>query len=150
MFVVQGLTVQRFEFVSRQLSGRYCCVSVGDCYVAAAFHEVPQVKKGWWYLPIIEGVGGGGGLCCLCKSRFINNLGEVNLDVKFEKLSYLLFPRSKKLYVTLAKSIYQISSSRTFWWAHVIRNILGYSLFCNRNQCGVPFRDSFKRRYFKR
>ena len=63
--------------------------------------------------------GGGGGLCCLCKSRFINNLGEVNLDVKFEKLSYLLFPRSKKLYVTLAKSIYQISSSRTFWLAHV-------------------------------
>ena len=45
MFAMQGLTVQRFEFVSRQLSGRYCCVSVGDCYVAAAFHEVPPVKK---------------------------------------------------------------------------------------------------------
>ena len=61
MFAMQGLTVQRFEFVSRQLSGRYCCVSVGDCYVAAAFHEVPPVKKGWWYLPIVEGGGGGGG-----------------------------------------------------------------------------------------
>ena len=62
MFAMQGLTVQRFEFVSRQLSGRYCCVSVGDCYVAAAFHEVPPVKKGWWYLPIVEGGGGGVGV----------------------------------------------------------------------------------------
>ena len=45
MFAMQGLTVQRFGFVSRQPSGRFCCVSVGDCSVAAAFHEVPPVKK---------------------------------------------------------------------------------------------------------
>ena len=87
MFAMQGLTVQRFEFVSRQLSGRYCCVSVGDCYVAAAFHEVPPVKKRMVIFTYCTrgGAGGGGGLCCLCKSRFINYLGEVNVDAKCEK-----------------------------------------------------------------
>ena len=45
MFAMQGFSVQHFGFVSRQPSGRFCCVSVGDCSVAAAFHEVPPVKK---------------------------------------------------------------------------------------------------------
>ena len=87
MFAMQGFSVQHFGFVSRQPSGRFCCVSVGDCSVAAAFHEVPPVKKRivtCIYFTYCRGEGGGG-LCCLCKSRFPNDLGEVNLDVKFEK-----------------------------------------------------------------
>ena len=85
MFAMQGLTVQRFGFVSRQPSGRFCCVSVGDCSVAAAFHEVPPVKKRMVTCIYFTYCRGGGGLCCLCKSRFFNDLGEVNVDVKFGK-----------------------------------------------------------------
>ena len=85
MFAMQGLTVQRFGFVSRQPSGRFCCVSVGDCSVAAAFHEVPPVKKRMVTCIYFTCCRGGGGLCCLCKSRFFNDLGEVNVDVKFGK-----------------------------------------------------------------
>ena len=45
MCAMRGFSVRRFGFVSRQPSGRFCCVGVGDCSVAAAFHEVPPVKK---------------------------------------------------------------------------------------------------------
>ena len=64
MFAMQGFSVQHFGFVSRQPSGRFCCVSVGDCSVAAAFHEVPPVKKRMVtciYFTYCRGEGGGGG-----------------------------------------------------------------------------------------
>ena len=35
------------------------------------------------------------------------------------------------------------STFRTFWLAPVTRNILGYSLFCDRSQDGVSLRDIF-------
>ena len=86
MCAMRGFSVRRFGFVSRQPSGRFCCVGVGDCSVAAAFHEVPPVKKRMvtciYFTYCREG---GGELCCLSKSRFLNDLGEVILDVKFEK-----------------------------------------------------------------
>ena len=63
MSAKQRLTVQRFGFVSRQPSGRFCCVSVGDCSVAPAFHEVPPVKKRMviciYFTYCREGGGGG-------------------------------------------------------------------------------------------
>ena len=62
MFAMQGFSVQHFGFVSRQPSGRFCCVSVGDCSVAAAFHEVPPVKKRMVtciYFTYCRGEGGG-------------------------------------------------------------------------------------------
>ena len=63
MCVMRGFSVRRFGFVSRQPSGRFCCVGVGDCSVAAAFHEVPPVKKRivtCIYFTYCRGEGGGG------------------------------------------------------------------------------------------
>ena len=63
MCAMRGFSVRRFGFVSRQPSGRFCCVGVGDCSVAAAFHEVPPVKKRMvtctYFTYCREGGGGG-------------------------------------------------------------------------------------------
>ena len=39
---------------------------------------------------------------------------------------------------------------RAFWWVPVTRNILGYSLFFDRSQDGVSFRDIFRQKKFER
>ena len=52
--------------------------------------------------------------------------------------NYLVFPKSAN------------SNFRAFLLAPVTRNILGYSLFCDRSQDGVSFRDIFGRRNFVR
>ena len=41
------------------------------------------------------------------------------------------------------------SNFRAFWWVPVTWNILGYSLFFDRSQDGVSFRDIFRQKKFE-
>ena len=80
MFAMQGFSVQHFGFVSRQPSGRFCCVSVGDCSVAAAFHEVPPVKKRMVtciYFTYCRGEGGGGDFVAFVSRDFLTTWGKL-------------------------------------------------------------------------
>ena len=80
-----------------------------------------------------ESASKGGLTCCIINVFFTN--GDRYLGIIY------LYPA-----LVFTKSVY--GDFRTFGFAPVIRNILGYSLFWDRSQYGVLFHESFRRPLF--